>query len=67
MVVIDDEFVEKLGVYFLWDIIDDYVSKDVESIKDVLIKNVGYVEIEDIKMLTSAEILVSDEFTRNQI
>lgn len=66
MVVIDDEFVEKLGVYFLWDIIDDYVSKDVESIKDVLIKNVGYVEIEDIKMLTSAEILVSDEFIINE-
>lgn len=61
-VIVNDEFIEKLGVDFLWNIISDYVSKDIETIKDTLIKNVGYVEIEDINKLTSAEIQESDEF-----
>ena len=45
-VIINDEFVEQLGVDFLWNIISDYVSKDIETIKDTLIKNVGYVDID---------------------
>lgn len=61
-VIINDEFVEQLGVDFLWNIISDYVSKDIETIKDTLIKNVGYVDIEEINKLTSAEVQESDEF-----
>ncbi|MDD6345698.1 MAG: hypothetical protein PUA51_05710 [Oscillospiraceae bacterium] len=64
--VIDENFVQKLGEDFLWNIVYDYVCKDLEKIKDTLIKNVGYVEIEDIKMLTSAEIQESDEFIINE-
>lgn len=59
-VIINDEFVEQLGVDFLWNIISDYVSKDIETIKDTLIKNVGYVDIEEINKLTSAEVQESD-------
>ncbi|MBP3505036.1 MAG: hypothetical protein J6K43_01340 [Lachnospiraceae bacterium] len=64
--IIDDDFIEELGVDFLWSIIDDYVCKDIKGIKDALIKNVGCVEIEDINKLVSAEIQVSDEFIVNE-
>lgn len=64
--IINDEFVEKLGIYFLWNIVNDYVCKDIEGIKDALIKNVGYIDIEDINKLSSAEIQDSDEFIVNE-
>ncbi len=64
--IINDDFVEKLGIDFLWNIVDDYVCKDIEGIKDALIKNVGYVDIEDINKLSSAEIQESDEFIVNE-
>ena len=36
--IINDAFVEKLGEDFLWNIVDDYVCKDIEGIKDALLK-----------------------------
>ena len=32
--IINDEFVQKLGIYFLWNIVNDYICKDIEGIKD---------------------------------
>ena len=64
--IINDDFVEKLGDDFLWNIVNDYVCKDIEGIKDALIKNVGYVDIEDINKLSSAKIQESDEFIVNE-
>ena len=64
--IINDEFVQKLGIYFLWNIVNDYICKDIEGIKDALIKNAGYIDIEDINKLSSAEIQDSDEFIVNE-
>lgn len=64
--IINDDFVEKLGDNFLWNIVSDYVCKDIEGIKDALIKNVGYVDREDINKLSSVEIQESDEFIVNE-
>lgn len=64
--IINDDFVEKLGVDFLWNIVNDYVCKDIEGIKDALIKNVRYIDIEEINKLSSAEIQESDEFIVNE-
>ena len=64
--IINDAFVEKLGEDFLWNIVDDYVYKDIEGIKDALLKNVGYVDKEDIHKLSSAKIQESDEFIVNE-
>lgn len=64
--IMNDDFIEELGVNFLWNIIDDYVCQDIEGIKDALIKNVGGFEIEDIRKLISAEIQDSEEFIVNE-
>ena len=45
---------------------NDYVCKDIKSIKDALIKNAGYIDIEEINKLSSAEIQESDEFVVNE-
>lgn len=64
--IINDDFVEKLGADFLWNIVSDYVCKDIKGIKNALIKNVGYVDREDINKLSSVEIQESDEFIVNE-
>lgn len=58
---INKEFVEKLGVDFLWNIIDDYISKDVNNIKNA-IKKLGYIESDDINKITSVAVQDSEEF-----
>ena len=56
----DEEFAERLGEDFLWNIISDYVEHDVEHIKEEL-KALPYIE-GNIDRITSAEIQTSDEF-----
>lgn len=55
-----EEFAERLGEEFLWNIIIDYVEHDVEHIKDEL-KAIPRID-GDIDKITTAEIQTSDEF-----
>ena len=55
-----EEFAERLGEDFLWNVISYYVEHDVEHIKDEL-RAIPRVD-GDIDKITSAEIQTSDEF-----
>lgn len=55
-----DEFVERLGEDFLWNVISDYVEHDVAHIIEEL-RALSYIE-GDLDKITSAQIQTSDEF-----
>jgi hypothetical protein len=55
-----EEFVGIVGEEFLWNIISDYVERDVVQIKAEL-KKIPYLD-RDIDSITTAEIQTSDEF-----
>ncbi len=61
----NDELIEIIGEAFLWDIIDDYISTDVKNLKNA-ISILGYIELDDIEKITSAEVFDSDEFVINK-
>lgn len=63
---LDDDFIEELGEEFLWNVVSDYVCKDIDNLKDALIKNVGRIDVSDINKITSMEIQESDEFIINE-
>lgn len=58
-----EEFVEKIGEEFLWNLVDDYIKHDVEQLKETLRQECGNIDLKDIDRLTSAEVQTSDEFT----
>lgn len=61
----NEELIEIIGEDFLWDIIDDYISTDVKNLKRA-ISILGYIELDDIEKITSAEVFDSDEFVINK-
>lgn len=57
----NEEFIEIIGEAFLWDIIGEYISTDLKNIKEEL-SRIGYIELDDVEKITSAEVQESDEF-----
>ncbi len=57
----NEELIEIIGEAFLWDIIGEYISTDVKNIKEEL-SRIGYIELDDVEKITSAEVHESDEF-----
>ena len=57
----NEELVEMIGEAFLWEIISEYICTDVKKMKEEL-SRIGYIELEDVEKIISAEVLESDEF-----
>ena len=57
----NEELVEMIGEAFLWEIISEYICTDIKKMKEEF-SRIGYIELDDVEKIISAEVLVSDEF-----
>lgn len=57
----NEELIEIVGEDFLWDIVGEYITTDIEHLKEAL-RTLRYIERDDVEKITSAEHRDSDEF-----
>ena len=61
----NDELVEIIGEGLLWDIVGNYAETHLEFLKEAL-RQLGYIDYEDVDKITFAEVRESDEFIVNE-
>lgn len=61
----NEELIEIVGEALLWDIAGEYITTDIEHLKEALL-TLGYIEHNDVEKITSANHRDSDEFIINE-
>lgn len=61
----NDELVKIIGEGLLWDIVGNYAETHLEFLKEAL-RQLGYIDYEDVDKITFAEVRESDEFIINE-